>query len=234
MRAQSSAATAARSCGAHSLAGGVGAKILRRTAFAGTAGLRLALRRPWQMRLKPLLYSSNPRLQPLRISLQLRQHLRRRMCARRQRKSKIHKRKIYRRKIHKRETNCAACSFARGAAAKILRLIDSADTVGLLGTLRRPWQMRHYNRHLQPLRLRRPLCQYLRRRNLRLRLYLRQYLRRRKPRLPPRRRMQTRRLRWRKVRRRKMYGRKFCWRKPNCAAFWRGFAARLRRFPTGL
>lgn len=230
MRAQSSAATAALSCSAHSLAGGAAAKILLLTAFAGTAGLRLALRRPWQMR------RCKPRLQPLRLRLCLRPYLRRRMYARRQRKrkvrrSKIHKRKMYGRKLHKRKTNCAACSFARGAGAKILRLIDSADTVGLLGTLRRLRQMRRHN-----LRLRLHPCQYLRHRNLRLRLWLRQYLRRANLRLPlhHRRRMQTRRQRKRKVRRRKMYGRKFRWRKPNCAAFWRGFAARLRRFPTGL
>ena len=177
----------------------------------------MALRRPWQMRLKPVLYSNNRRLQPLRLRMYLRQHLRRRMYARRQRK----------RKMYRRKANCAACSFARGAAAKILRLIDSAATVALLGTLRRPWQMR-----LKPLQhnanLRLPLClrQYLRRRRkqrlpLRLRLYLR-------------RRMQTRRQRKRKVRKRRMYKRKFRWRKPNCAAFWQGFAACWRRFPTGL
>jgi len=128
------------------------------------------------------------------------------------------------------------CSFARGAAAKILRLIDSAATAALLGMLRRQWQMRHYNRRWPPLsraNLRLPLRmrQYLRRRNLRLRLHLRlplrmrQYLRRRMP---------IRRQCKRKVRRRRMYRRKLRWRKPNCAAFWRGFAARLRRFPTGL
>lgn len=195
MRAQSSAATAALSCGGHSLAGGAAAKILRLIDFAGTAGLRLALRRPWQMRLKPVLYSNNPRLQPMRLHLQLRQHLRCRMSARRQRKRKVRKSKV-----HKRKTNCAACSFAGCAAARILRLIDSAATAALLGTLRCPLQMRRCNRRL-PLRRR-------------------QYLRRRMPN--------------RRQRKRKMYGRKFRWRKANCAAFWRGFAARLRRFPTGL
>ena len=95
MRAQSSAATAARSCGAHSLAGGAAAKIPSETAFAGTAALRLALRRPLQMRLKPVLYSNNPRLQPLRLSLYLRHHLRRRMYAHRQRKRKVRKSKIH-------------------------------------------------------------------------------------------------------------------------------------------
>ena len=105
MRAQSSAATAARSCGAHSLAGGAAAKILPLIAFADIAGLRLALRRPWQMRLKPLQYIGNPRLQTMRLRLCLRQPLRRRMYARRQRKrkvrkSKMHKRKMYRRKPH--------------------------------------------------------------------------------------------------------------------------------------
>ena len=127
MRAQSSAATAALSCNAHSLAGGAAAKILRRTAFAGTAGLKLALRRPLQMRLKPLQHSSNPRLTPLCLLLYLRQPLRRRMYAWRQRK----------RKMYRRKANCAACSFARGAAAKTLRLIDSAAIAALLGTLGR-------------------------------------------------------------------------------------------------
>ena len=47
------------------------------------------------MRLKPLQYSSNPRLQPMRLLLRLRQHLRRRMYARRQRKRKVRKSKIY-------------------------------------------------------------------------------------------------------------------------------------------
>ena len=128
------------------------------------------------------------------------------------------------------------CSFARGAAVKILRLIDFVDTAALLGVLRRQWQMRRCNLRLHlPLRLRRRLCQHLLHRNLRIRLPLFQYLRhRRKPRLLPRRRMPIRRQRKRKVRRRRMYRRKFRWRKPNCAAFWRGFAARLRRFPTGL
>lgn len=178
------------------------------------------------MRLKPVLYSSNPRLQPMRLRMYLRQPMCRRMCARWQRKRKVRKSKV-----HKRKANCAACSFARGAVAKILRLIDSADTAALLGTLLRLWQMRRAN-----LRLRLPLCQYLRRRKPRLRLHLR----RRKQRLPLRlcrrlrRRMPILRQRKRKVRRRKMYGRKFRRRKPNCAAFWRGFAARLRRFPTGL
>ena len=149
--------------------------------------------------------------------MRLRLYLRRRMYARWQRKRKVRKSKV-----HKRKTNCAACSFAGCAAARILRLIDSADTVGLLGTLRRLWQMRRRNLRLRlPLRL----CQYLRRRNLRLPLHLRQYLRRRMP---------IRRRRKRKVRRRRMYRRKLRWRKPNCAAFWREFAARLRRFPTGL
>lgn len=77
----------------------------------------------------------------LRLRPQLRQYLRRRMYARRQRKrklrkSKIHKRKMHRRKVHRRKTNCAACSFARGAAARILRLIASVDTAALLETLR--------------------------------------------------------------------------------------------------
>ena len=83
MRAQSSAVTAALSCGAHSLARGAAEKILRLIDSAATAGLRLALRRPLQMRLKPLQYSSNPRLQPMRLRMYLRQLLRRRMCARR-------------------------------------------------------------------------------------------------------------------------------------------------------
>ena len=78
------------------------------------------------MRLKPVLYSNNPRLQPMRLLLYLRQHLRRRMYARRQRKPKLHWRKA----------NCAACSFARGAAVKILRLIDFVAIAALLGTLR--------------------------------------------------------------------------------------------------
>lgn len=194
MRAQSSAATAARSCGAHSLAGGAGAKILRLIAFADIVGLRLALR--WQLQIR----RCNLRLKPLRLRLQLRQHLRRHMCARRQRKRKVRKSKI-----HRRKANCAACSFARGAAVKILQLIDSVGTAALLGTFLRQWQMR--------------------RRNLRLPLRLRLHLRRR---------MSTRRKRKRKVRKRKIYRRKFRWRKPNCAAFWREFAARLRRFPTGL
>ena len=132
MRAQGSAATAARSCGAHSLAGGAAAKTLRLIDSVGTAGLRLALRRPPRMRLKSVLYSNNPRLQPLRLSLYLRQPLRCHMYARRQRK-----RKMYGRKIRKRKPNCAACSFAGGAAAKILRLIAFVDTAVLLGVLRR-------------------------------------------------------------------------------------------------
>ena len=95
IRAQSSAATAALSCGAHSLAGGAAAKILRLIDSAAIAGLRLALRRPLRMRLKPVLYSNNPRMQPLRLSLYLRHHLRRRMYAHRQRKRKVRKSKIH-------------------------------------------------------------------------------------------------------------------------------------------
>ena len=102
MRAQSSAATAALSCSAHSLARSAAAKILRLIDSVDTAGLRLALRRPLRMR------RCNLRLQPLRLRLYLRQHLRRRMYARRQRKrkvrkSKIHKRKVRKSKIHKRK-----------------------------------------------------------------------------------------------------------------------------------
>ena len=87
--------TAALICGEHSLAGGAAAKILPLIDSVDTAGLRLVLRRPWQMRLKPVLYSNNPRLQPLRLSLHMRQPLRRRMYARRQRKRKVRKSKIY-------------------------------------------------------------------------------------------------------------------------------------------
>lgn len=160
MRAQSSAATAAASCAACSLARGAGAKILRRIAFAGIAALRLALRRTLQWRnanlrmrqmrrCKPRirlpLRRRKPRLQPrgndnLRQRLYLRQRLRRRMRARR----------LGKRKQRRRKTKCAACSFARCAGAKTLHRIGFAGTAALLGALSRPLRMRQYLRGRKP------------------------------------------------------------------------------------
>lgn len=164
----------------------------------------------------------------LRQRLYLRQRLRRRMRARR----------LCKRKVRKRKTNCAACSFAGGAAARTLLRIGFAGIAALLGALHQGRQMRRLKPlpHGSNLRLQ-LLCRHLNRRNLRL-LSMRCHRCRRKPRLPlrqyPRRRMRARRGRKGKVRRRGMCGRKFRWRKPSYAAFWRRFGARLRRSPSGL
>ena len=227
MGAQSSAAIAALSCAACSLARGAGAKTLPRIDSAGTAALILALRRARQWRNGNLrlrqMRRRKPRLQPLystnlRQRLYLRQQLRRRMRARR----------LGKRKPRRGKANFAACSFAGVAGAKILPRIGFAGTAALLEALRRPLRMRGRKRRL-PL-----LCRHLNRGNLRL-----QPLRRRKPRPPLRqylrRRMRARRRRKRKLRRRGgMYRRNFRKRKPNCGALWRGFGARLRRSPSGL
>lgn len=138
------------------------------------------------------MYSTN-----LRQRLYLRQHLRRRMYSLR----------LSKRKRRRRKTNCAACSFAGGAAARILRRIGFAGIAALLGALSRPLRMRGRKSRR---RLRMP--QYLRGRKSR-RPLLRRHRYRRKPRPPlrqyPHLRMRARRGRKRKVRRRGMYRRKF-------------------------
>ena len=182
-----------------------------------SGNLRLGQMRRCKPRLPPM-YSVN-----LRQRLYLRQQLRHRLRARR---------------LGKRKMNYAACSFASGAAARILRRIGFAGIAALLGALQQGRQMRRLKPlpHGSNLRLQ-LLCRHLNRRNLRL-LSMRCHRCRRKPRLPLRqylrRRMRARRGRKRKVRRRGMCGRKFRWRKPSYAAFWRGFGARLRRSLSGL
>lgn len=168
----------------------------------GGGNLRLGQMRRCKQRIRLPLRRRNQRLPPmysanLRQCLYLRQRLRRRM----------HARRLSKRKQRRRKTKCAACSFADGAGARILRRIGFAGIAALLGALSRPLRMRG--------------------RKSRRRLRMRQYLRGHKPRLPPlrrhryrrkhrpplrqylRRRMRARRGRKGKVRRRGMYRRNF-------------------------
>ena len=181
----------------------------------GGGNLRLGQMRRCKQRIRLPLRRRKPRLPPmysanLRQCLYLRQRLRRRMRVRR----------LDKRKFRKRQMNYAACSFASGAAARILRRIGFAGIAALLGALSRPLRMRG-RKSRRPLLCRRmrgrkprlPLqCRQMRRRNLRRPLLCRR-MRGRKPRPPLRQylrlRMRARRGRKGKVRRRGMYRRNF-------------------------